>query len=36
VSWHQDPTYWGLEPVEGVVSIWLALAPATVESGAMR
>src|SRR5262249_21385994 len=33
VSWHQDLTYWGLEPTEGVVSIWLALAPATVESG---
>jgi len=36
VSWHQDLTYWGLEPAEGVVSIWLALAPATVESGAMK
>jgi len=36
VSWHQDLTYWGLEPTEGVVSIWLALAPATVESGAMK
>lgn len=36
VSWHQDLTYWGLEPTEGVVSIWLALAPATIESGAMK
>jgi len=36
VSWHQDLTYWGIEPAEGVVSIWLALAPATVESGAMK
>ena len=36
VTWHQDLTYWGLEPTEGVVSIWLALAPATVESGAMK
>lgn len=36
VSWHQDVTYWGLEPTEGVVSIWLALAHASVESGAMR
>jgi len=35
VSWHQDLTYWGLEPAE-VVSIWLALSPATAESGAMR
>lgn len=34
VSWHQDLTYWGLEP-EDVVSIWLALSPATDESGCM-
>jgi hypothetical protein len=35
VSWHQDLTYWGIEP-DDVVSIWLALSPATVESGCMR
>jgi len=35
VSWHQDLTYWGLEPAE-VTSIWLALSPATTTSGAMR
>ena len=35
VSWHQDLTYWGLEP-DDVVSVWLALSPATVESGCMR
>jgi phytanoyl-CoA dioxygenase PhyH len=35
VSWHQDLAYWGLEP-DDVVSIWLALSPATVESGCMR
>ncbi len=35
VSWHQDLTYWGLEPAE-VTSIWLALSPANAESGAMR
>lgn len=35
VSWHQDLTYWGLEPAE-VTSVWLALTPATAESGAMR
>jgi len=34
VSWHQDLTYWGLEP-DDVVSIWLALSPATDESGCM-
>jgi len=34
VSWHQDLTYWGLQP-DDVVSIWLALSPATDESGCM-
>ncbi|MSO93045.1 MAG: phytanoyl-CoA dioxygenase family protein [Rhodospirillales bacterium] len=36
VSWHQDSTYWGLTPPEAVISVWLALTPATVENGAMR
>jgi hypothetical protein len=35
VTWHQDLTYWGLAP-QDVVSVWLALSPATVESGCMR
>jgi ectoine hydroxylase-related dioxygenase (phytanoyl-CoA dioxygenase family) len=35
VSWHQDSTYWGLEPPE-VVTAWLALTDAPVESGAMK
>ncbi len=35
VSWHQDLTYWGLEPAEAT-SVWLALSPATAASGAMR
>ena len=35
VSWHQDLTYWGLEPPD-VVSVWLALSPSTPESGCMR
>jgi hypothetical protein len=35
VSWHQDLTYWGLEP-DDVVSVWLALSPATRASGCMR
>ena len=35
VSWHQDLTYWGLEP-DDVVSAWLALSPATAECGCMR
>ena len=35
VSWHQDIRYWGLTGGE-VVSAWLALSPATIESGCMR
>ena len=36
VSWHQDLTYWGLDSVDDIVSVWLALSPATVESGTMK
>lgn len=35
VSWHQDLTYWGLSH-DDQVSMWLALSPATSESGCMR
>lgn len=35
VSWHQDLTYWGLSD-DTQVSMWLALSPATPESGCMR
>ena len=35
VSWHQDATYWGLEPPD-IVTAWVALTPSTVESGCMR
>ena len=35
VSWHQDLHYWGLEGDEEVTA-WVALSPATVESGCMR
>ncbi|MCP5150409.1 MAG: phytanoyl-CoA dioxygenase family protein [Ectothiorhodospiraceae bacterium] len=35
VSWHQDSTYWGLsEPA--VVTAWVALSPATCQSGCMK
>lgn len=34
VSWHQDATYMGLEPHEGVTA-WLALTPSTRENGCM-
>ena len=35
VSWHQDLTYWGLSH-DDQVSMWLALSPATAQSGCMR
>jgi non-haem Fe2+, alpha-ketoglutarate-dependent halogenase len=35
VSWHQDSNYWGVE-TDGLVSVWLALSPATEESGCIR
>ncbi len=35
VSWHQDSTYFGLEPLDNV-TVWLALTPATNETGCMR
>lgn len=34
VSWHQDLSYWGLS-ADDQVSAWLALSPATEESGCM-
>ncbi len=35
VSWHQDSTYWGLEPPD-IVTAWVALSDSTHENGAMR
>jgi len=35
VSWHQDLTYWGLEPAD-IITAWIALSPSTRENGAMR
>jgi len=35
ISWHQDLTYWGLEPAD-IVTAWVALSPSTIESGCMR
>jgi ectoine hydroxylase-related dioxygenase (phytanoyl-CoA dioxygenase family) len=35
VSWHQDLTYWGLDDAEET-TCWVALSPATVESGCMK
>ncbi len=36
VSWHQDLTYWGMGETEHEVTAWLALSPATEQSGCMR
>ncbi len=35
VSWHQDSTYWGLEPPD-IVTAWIAISESTHENGAMR
>ena len=35
VSWHQDTRYWGLSSPD-VITAWLALSTASVESGCMR
>lgn len=35
VSWHQDSTYWGLDPPD-IVTAWVALSPSRAANGAMR
>jgi non-haem Fe2+, alpha-ketoglutarate-dependent halogenase len=35
VSWHQDSTYWGLDPAD-VVTAWVALSDSVSANGAMR
>ena len=35
VSWHQDLTYWGFD-CDDQISAWLALSPATMQSGCMK
>ena len=36
VNWHQDLTYLGLSDDDAQVTAWLALSPATPESGCMQ
>ena len=36
VSWHQDATYWGLEPPDKIITAWVALSDVPIESGAMK
>lgn len=35
VSWHQDSTYWGLDPAD-IVTAWVAISASTAANGAMR
>src|SRR6185312_10596629 len=35
VSWHQDSTYWGLDPAD-VITAWIAFSDSTPANGAMR
>lgn len=35
LTWHQDAVYLDLDPLDAAVSIWVALTPATVASGAI-
>jgi ectoine hydroxylase-related dioxygenase (phytanoyl-CoA dioxygenase family) len=34
--WHQDGTYFGLEPIDGIVTCWVALSDASEEHGCMH
>ena len=36
VGWHQDLLYWGLQPANGVLTVWLALTDASEDNGAMQ
>lgn len=36
VSWHQDLTYWGMDESDHEVSAWIAISPATRDSGCMK
>ena len=36
VSWHQDLTYWGMDGSDHEVTAWVALSPATQQSGCMK
>ncbi len=36
VGWHQDLLYWGLQPADGVLTVWLGLTDASRDNGAMQ
>ena len=35
-GWHQDATYWPLEPADDMLAVWLAISDVSLENGAMR
>jgi len=35
-GWHQDATYWPLEPADEMVAVWLAISDVSLENGGMR
>ena len=36
VGWHQDLLYWGLEPLDSIVTVWLGLTDSRADNGAMQ
>lgn len=36
VGWHQDLRFWGLQPPDGVLTVWLGLTDASIDNGAMQ
>ncbi len=36
VGWHQDLLYWGLEPPDGLATVWLGLTDSNANNGAMQ
>ena len=36
VGWHQDLLYWGLEPPDGLVTVWVGLTDSRATNGAMQ
>jgi len=35
-GWHQDATYWPLEPADEMLAVWLAVSDVSLENGGMR
>ena len=35
-GWHQDATYWPLEPADEMLAVWLAISDVSLKNGGMR